>query len=829
MTIQNQGQTELRIATGRSCKEIQWKNKKITWAELVNKLAETTYTAETVAEYKAMNKDDQTRIKDIGGFVGGSLKEGRRKNGFVTSRSIVTLDADFAKPGLWEDIEAQTDYAMAVYSTHKHTPEHPRYRLVIPLSRDVSADEYEAIARKLADDIGMDFFDDTTYEPARMMFWPSTSKDGKYFFKVIDEKIINPDEVLATYDDWKDASYWPESSRCTSQRKKTADKQGDPLSKDGIVGAFCRTYDIHQAIATFLPEVYERCNDPNRYTYAGGSTAAGLVIYDNKFAYSNHGTDPISGQLCNAFDLVRIHKYHELDEEAKPGTPINKTPSWKAMMELATQDPEVKATLALEKINTAAAEFGPVDYTETDESQDQCNSSATEPQQMRKTSASDPQQKKAPHWTEKLTITKGGAFASSIDNMILIIKNDPNLKGLGRHNLFSDKVHAEPGLPWPRTGEYWTDIDDAGLRHYMEHVYGIEGRQKLQDASSIAFEDRAFHPVRDYLSRLKWDGQKRVENVLIDYLGSPDNAYTKELTKKTLTAAVKRIYEPGCKFDYMLTLVGEQGIGKSMLWNVLGGEWFSDSLSDVRGKEAFEALDGVWIMEMGELSALRKGDREAVKIFITKQTDTYRKAYARNVSVNKRQCIFIGTTNDKEFLNDATGGRRFWIVDTNAEEATKTVWDDLTKYERDQIWAEAVELYQAGENINSLSVGVLDHARQMQASHSENSSMMGIIEGFLQIEIPENWNEKTIAERSQWIQASEEFRTGENIKLVKREKICALEVWCEALGKNKADMTNRQAKEINECIDHLGGWKRSEAPQKYGPYGSQRGFMKEEY
>lgn len=825
MILQNQGQAELSIATGRSCKELQWKNKKITWQELVNKLESTVYTHETVAEYKAMGKDDQTKIKDIGGFVGGSLKEGRRKNGYVSARSIVTLDADFAKPGLWEDIEIQTEYAMAVYSTHKHTPTAPRYRLVIPLTRPVSPEEYEAVSRKLADDIGMDFFDDTTYEPARMMFWPSTSKDGKYFFKVLDQPMLNPDDVLATYQDWKDASYWPESSRCTAQRKKTADKQGDPLAKDGIVGAFCRTYDIHEAIATFLADRYEKCTDPNRYTYAGGSTAAGLVVYDNKFAYSNHGTDPISGQLCNSFDLVRIHKFHDLDIEAKDNTPVNKLPSWKAMMELATQDPEVKVTLGLEKINSAALDFK---STEPEDSQDQCNSTATAVQPQRKSKKAKTDEDKDSSWLAKLKVTKGGAYECTIDNMLLIIKNDPNLRGLGRHNLFSDKlIVTNKELPWPRTGEYWTDTDDAGLRHYMETVYGIEGRQKLQDASLIAFEDQAYHPVRDYLKSLKWDGTVRAENLLIDYLGSADTEYTKELTRKTLAAAVKRIFEPGCKFDYMLTLVGEQGIGKSMLWNVLGGEWFSDSLSDVRGKEAFEALDGVWIMEMGELSAMRKGDREAVKIFITKQVDTYRKAYARNISVNKRQCIFIGTTNDKEFLNDATGGRRFWIVDTNAYLAKKTVWDDLTKNERDQIWAEAVELYRNGENINSLSEATLEEARKMQASHSENSSLVGIIDKYLEIKIPADWTEKTLAERVQWIQASDEFRAQEDVELYTRERICALEVWCEALGKNKADMTNKQAKEINECIDHLGGWERLDTPQRYGPYGSQRGFTRE--
>lgn len=796
--LNNRPDLMLAIAVGASCQTLKWKNKEISWQALVDKLTTAYHTYETVDQYKAMSRDDQSKIKDVGGFVGGELKEGKRKNGYVLSRSIVTLDVDFATPQLWKEIEETTDYAMAMYSTHKHTPGKPRYRLVIPLSRKVDAEEYEAIARKLADDIGMDYFDDTTYEPTRLMFWPSTPKDGEFLSKVIDAPILNPDAVLERYTNWRDTSYWPESSRCVGLRKKSADKQGDPLMKDGIVGAFCRTYTIEQAIDTFIPEAYSKAKD-NRYTYNGGSTAAGLVIYDNKFAYSNHGTDPISGQLCNAFDLVRIHLFHELDTDCKPDTPINKKPSWIKMVELATLDPNTKITLGTDRIASAKAEFEATgaEIKEGDTK-----------------------------WLSKLQVTKSGKYESSIDNMMLILENDPNLRGLGGRNLFSDKNIVTEELPWPRNTEYWSDLDDAGLRHYLETTYGIEGRQKLQDATTIAFEKRAYHPVRNYLNSLKWDGTSRCERLLVEYLGAPDTAYTHELTRKTLVAAVKRIFEPGCKFDYMLTLIGEQGIGKSLLFNVLAGEWFSDSLSDVRGKEAFEALDGVWIMEMAELSALRKSDREAVKNFITKQTDTYRKAYARNVSVNKRQCIFIGTTNDYEFLNDATGGRRFWVMETNPEMATKTVWDDLTAEIRDQIWAEAMEYYKLGENINYLPNEILVEARLAQKNHSENNALAGLVENFLEIELPIDWNIRTVAERYSWVNASEEFRAADDTKTMKRDTVCAIEIWCEMMGKNASDITNQQAKAINECLAKLPGWERVQTPRSYGPYGSQRGFKR---
>lgn len=799
--IKNSPELVLDIAVARTRFDKEWKNTTITWEQLVNKLSKTHRTHETVQQYSQMKKDEQDQIKDVGGFVGGTLKEGKRKNGYVNTRSIVTLDVDFATPELWDEIEMLASYAMVVYSTHKHTSKKPRYRLIIPLASKVGPEAYEAIARKLADNIGMDYFDDTTYQPTRLMYWPSTSKDGDYFYKFIDAPVLDPQSVLDEYEDWKDASYWPESSRAVQTRKKTADKQGDPLAKDGLIGAFCRTYDIHEAIAEFLSDKYTECASPDRYTYTGGSTSAGLVVYEDKFAYSNHGTDPISGQLCNAFDLVRIHLFHELDLEAKDETPVNKLPSWTKMMELIQNDKNVKITIGSEKLEQAKEEFGGLDDLE------------------------EPTEQKDHKWLMDLTTTKQGEYEETINNMLIILKNDPNLKGIGARNLFSDRNEVHRKLPWNRNGDYWTDIDDAGLRNYMEKIYNLQGRQKLTDALALVFEERAYHPVKVYLDKLKWDGKPRLETLFVEYLGAENNPYIRAITRKTLVAAVSRIYHPGCKFDYMLTIIGKQGIGKSLIVKKLGMQWFSDTVTDIKGKEAYEALDGVWIMEMGELAALKKAEREAIKGYISKQEDTYRKAFARNVTVNKRQCIFVGTTNDTEFLNDSTGGRRFWIVETDASKRTKTVWDDLTQSEVDQVWAEALYYYHKGENIMAMDKHIADQAQAVQERHSQHNSMIGIIEELLNTPISSDWNEKSILERRQWLQANADFQEAKNdVSQVKRTRICALEVWCEALGRDVSQMTNVQARQINEAIESIKGWKRDKTPRKYGAYGSQRGF-----
>jgi len=246
----------IAIATGKSRKETHWKNKNILWSELVDKLSNTTRTPETYAEYKKMAKTEKDRIKDVGGFVGGGLKNGRRKAENVQNRTLLTLDLDYVSGDIWSSIELLWDFSVSMYSTHTHAVDNQRLRLVIPLSRPVLPDEYQAISRMVASDLGIDQFDDTTYEPSRLMYWPSTSSDGDYIFKIQDEPWLNPDEILARYTfGWKDVSYWPESSRARAKLNNAIKKQEDPLEKKGIIGAFCRTYTITEAIAEFLNDI----------------------------------------------------------------------------------------------------------------------------------------------------------------------------------------------------------------------------------------------------------------------------------------------------------------------------------------------------------------------------------------------------------------------------------------------------------------------------------------------------------------------------------------------------------------------------------------------
>ena len=333
------------ISVGSSKHSTHWVPKEVTWEQLCKKLQTPVITEETVSEYAAMSKEQRGDIKDVGGYVGGRIEGGNRKAGSITDRQLVCLDADYGDLSLWDTWDLMVGKACLMHTSHSHTPETPRLRFVIPLSRAVSAAEYEPIARRLAEYLDINAFDDTTYEASRLMFWASCSKDAEYICKVYpSDEYVDPDEILATYEDWTDMRSWPTSARQTTVITRMGVVQGDPLTKPGVIGAFNRAYSITEAIERFIPEVYTPAGD-GRWTYTGGSTTGGAVTYDNDtFIYSHHDTDPISKRLCNAFDMVRIHLYGKNDEGSDAS--IGDLPSMSDMKALCQNDEKVQKELA---------------------------------------------------------------------------------------------------------------------------------------------------------------------------------------------------------------------------------------------------------------------------------------------------------------------------------------------------------------------------------------------------------------------------------------------------------------------------------------------------
>jgi putative DNA primase/helicase len=795
------GSIDLAVAKRRT--EKRWRNTKITWSALVTKLASTHRTHETLRDYLKATKERQDQIKDIGGFVGGYLKNGHRKNGNVRHRQLITLDIDLASPEFWSDLQLAYEHAALVYSTHKHQPESPRLRLLMPLDRPVSAEEYEAISRRIAGNLGIDQFDHTTFQPARLMYWPSTSKDGEYLYEHQDGPWLKADEILASYVDWTDSSEWPVGTSESEHVRRGIRRAGDPLEKPGIVGAFCRTYSIATAIVEYLGDRYDATDQDDRYTYRHGSTAAGLVIYDDKYAYSHHGTDPTSGKLCNAFDLVRLHLYGEQDDETSEEVPVNKRPSYKAMATLATQDANVRRQMGQERLERAKDDFGSDPEGDVVE---------------RGTSAEETS------WLEHLDMDDRGNYRRTLENIITILENDPKLKGRIVHNAFTDKDLVIGQLPWrkvQRDTRYFTDIDIIGTCHYLEKVYGIDHKAKTTDALEAVLYRHRYHPVRDYLQGLEWDGQLRIERLLVDYLGAEDHPYVHAATRKTLVAAVARIMNPGVKFDYVLTLVGCQGAGKSTILRKLGREWYCENLTTVQGKDASEQLRGVWIMEMGELAGLKKAEVEIIKNFISRQEDSYRPAYGIKKETYPRQCVFIGTTNNNDFLRDPTGNRRFWPVALDGASAIYDVHRDLDQAVVDQLWAEAVTLYDSGEALY-LDEELEAYARQVQEEHSERDARFEVVQKYLEMPLPENWEDLGIYERRAYLAGDELQPVGH----MSRDHVTIAEIWCEALGKQIGDMTTHNTKPLHDIMRKMPGWNYQNSKKRIKVYGCHRYYQK---
>lgn len=781
---------KIAIATSRFDKQLQ--NTEMTWDAFCARVGTTIRTAETAAEYPQLKKEQQAAIKDVGGFVAGHLDAGRRKKGCVLSRSMIVLDMDDGVPGFWEKLVRPHNYTCCAYSTHKHTPAQPRIRLVIPLRREISEAEYPVVARMVAQDIGSELFDDTTYEPQRLMYWPSTSADAPFFFEQHDGALLDPDLYLSRTANQPDAPTSPRSSLSADALYRAAAQAADPLTRPGLIGAFNRAYPVAAAIAAFLPDIYAPAGTSSRYDYLPANSSAGIVIYEGRFAYSHHATDPACGQLMHAFDLIRCHRFGHLDDQLSSDTPLTKRPSYQAMSATAAKDDQVKRLLVQERQARADRDLA---------------------------AAGDD-----PEWQQKLEYeARSTALKNNLRNLTLILQNDPNLKALV-FNLQLDGMEIKGDVPWRHPSKYWRDADDAQLVSYVDSHYGTFSQRNYQIAVTKVTDDRSYHPIREYLETLPpWDQVFRLDTLLIDYLGAEDNAYVRAVTRKTLCAAISRVQNPGCKFDSMLVLSGPQGIGKSTLIARLAGEWFSDSLNlnDTKDKTAAEKLQGYWILEIGELAGLRKTEIETLRSFLSRQNDIYRAAFGKRATPHLRQCIFFGTTNaESGYLRDTTGNRRFWPVKTPGG-GSRHSWA-LADADVKQIWAESLVAVNAGETLY-LDAAMDQLAKVEQREALESDERGGLVRDYLETLLPEDWPTMDLFER-------QNFLSGTAIGGIKRvgqtprKSVCNMEIWCECFGKERANLKRFDSTDLNAILSKL-GWQRLPDKIRTPLYGPQYIFV----
>lgn len=807
---------KLVIAIGPSVHSKKFVNTELSWDELTDQFRKSKGIDQTHEAYMHLGLADQAALKDITCYVGGGLgkSNGPHTKENVLWRDLVILDADHA------DLDAVSDWVLSftgaycIYSTLKHTPKAPRLRIVIPLSRRVTPDEWCAISRMLARDIGMEMIDPASFKVSQPMYMPEHCADVQPFFDAQNGDFIDADIILQRYPaGWERQEDWPVSAREEDTILKSVKKVADPLTKDGLIGAFNRTYTISEAIEKFIPDVYKRVAD-NRYTYTGGTTAGGAVVYeDDHILYSNHATDPAGGHAQNAYDLVRIHKFGGMD------LPGSSKASVKAMDDFISTDAETLKTAHIERYRQGVQDFdgtagAPAEASEGPKTEDNEGADGTADLD----------------WVANLKTNKNGDPAPTIDNVHTILVNDTNLQGIGGMNELSQLYTMTGPVPWNkdhREGDCWTDADEAGLRWYVEKVYHIQGKQLISDALTQVQSERAFHPVRDYLRSLVWDGTPRLDTLLVDYLGAEDTPYVRAVTRKQFVAAVYRVMDPGHKFDQMLTLVGPQGIGKSTLISKMGGTWYTDTVNSISGKDGYDAIQGAWIVEMSELASLRKAEVEAVKQFISKCVDTYRRAYAKNTIAYPRQCVFFGSTNDDELLRDQTGNRRFWVVETGVQPHEKYAWN-MDRTEVDQLWAEAVQRWKDHESL-FLDADRLVDAEALQESHMQSDARLGMIQQYLDILLPADWNDRNVENRRDYInQALVNPMPGASVK---RERVCSAEILCELFGKDRGDIKRTDTLEINGLLNLLPEWiryKKANGYMKFRIYGTQKAFIRKE-
>ena len=787
----------LTISTGRNRDALIWKPAATTWAALVERLRVPLVGTESHAAYIRMGKPQQDTLKDVGGFLGGTLRRGRRKINEVTGRDLVTLDLDAIPAGGTEGVLFDVDLldcAACVYSTRKHDAEHPRLRVILPVSRTLTGEEYEPAARRVAGKLGIEKADPTCFRPNQMMYWPNVSADSEYIYEVYDKPLLDPDALLGEYDDWRDARQWPQLPGAKAETKPKGARQQDPTQKEGIVGAFCRCYSITRAMAELLPGVYTPTDDPDRFTYAQGSTSGGAIVYEDKWLYSHHATDPCSGIEVNAWDLVRLHKFGDRDGEAREGTPVNRLPSYAAMKALALEQADVRLMLA-ESRASPAEDFGTPIEGETD-------------------------------WRAELKVNANGAYLRNAYNIQLILHRDPALAGKLSYNTFRYAISVDAPLPWntvDRTPRDFTDADDAGLRNYFDLRYGIEARGKIGDVLTQTANEHRADDVRDYLDGLEWDGVERVDTLLIKYLKADDTPYTRAVTRKTLVAAVARAMEPGCKFDSVLTLVGAQGSGKSMFADIMGGRWYNDSLQSFNNKDAMEMLRGSWIVEIPEVDRFStKFDSATVKQFITRRDDIFRESYGHRTAAHPRRCVFIATTNTPDFLTDMTGNRRWWIVPCWAKGRNLGADLEQLRKDRDQVWAEAKALWQLGEDL-TLDWNLAQAATAYQDNAQQADNWRGIIAEWLERPLPADWAHMDLSDRRAWWEMS--TPEGGTAGLVPRETVCVAEIWCECFRKDKSDLGPLQSRRIGNILRALGEWEMV-GVRPTGAYGGQKIFRR---
>ena len=833
-TFKNRYATEGAL-TERTFEEIYWGFK--------NKVKRTR---ERYSEYINADKQTQLQIKDVGGFIGGETEGNKRINGIRIKRKLLTLDIDTKLPNIFQYLERNVWFYCLVHTTHKHNPDENRFRVVAPLSREVNEDEYEALGRRIAYKIEnskyetlQGLFDETTFQPHRLMFFPSVAADGEYICELLnldpfedEQPIIDVDKVLEEYLDKNDIMEWFKPEKVNEEQIGRANVQSkNPLKAKGMVGAFNRTYSVSQAIEKFLPHIYKKERN-NRYTFLGGdSHGGGMTLNEDTIFYSHHGTDPANMYYRSAFDLVRIHMFGSFDKGFTPEKIVekdilDKTDSFLKMVEFCRGIPEVVAhsdtNIAIQQRLEQQEKYIEETFVET-----------VDAEIVEEKPAED----------SKAWIAQLDGIKSNLGKLDIIFSHDETVGKLFYFDTFRDNICFIRKPYWQKEwidGVALQDKDMAHIRVHLDKVYGIRGEKMIDDGIIVEADKIQKNKVMEYMESLEWDGKERLETFFPEFFKTVVNPFTKVAFKHWIVGAVARIYRAGAPMDMLLIIKGKQGVGKSLFFKKLAtldfskpaDHLYSDTKIDFdKAKDSYEQLEGIWIYEWKELAGMNMSEQESIKAFVDKTEDKFRRSYGRRNVEIKRRVAFGGSTNDKTPLRDRTGNRRFLVMESNNEQNECYIKDPalFTQEYKDQLIAEAIHLYKGGFDIFEWTDEELEWWERSNDDNLAENDLLGNVQSYLGMLRPRDWYSMAEFEMLSYIDGYD-FEKGRHTNslydkafLVKPDRVCAKELWRIALRQRDITINSFHRALLLQALEKC-GWFPTKMQERFGQFGHQLSF-----
>lgn len=772
MSTKTAADLTLDLSVAPSVSSRRWEAATLTWERLVD---------------RAHNPES---VKDCGGYVAGRLKGTARRKGQVEYRSAVTLDADTASETL-PAVVAGLGLRALVHSTYSHTRAHPRYRVIFPImGPGLSEEEYPRVARGLIEALGEAQFDPGSTQPERLMFWPATANPDEYEVVECQGETATAQGLLRDFG----------GLHATPDHKPGPKR--DPKELPGVAGAFNRVYDMARAVAEFHLPYDPVDGEPDRWHYTPAESEGGVIVYPDGYVFSNHASDPAYGRALSMFDLVALHVYGGEDRAA--GVPQSTAPADRPSIQRAMREFAARPEIVTELV---AADFADVDGDEDGA-------------------------RGLPEWVLEFHLhPKTGKPLDDVHNWDLLMRHDPVLRALARNEMDLTTVTRRP-FPW-RTVEAGkddalTNADRAQISAHLQRAYNMPrpAQEQLNGVIDMVAQDNAFHPVVEYLEGLEWDGISRVET----YLPGAQDDYTRRVARLVAVQAVARALDPGVKVDNCLILTGRQGLGKSWLVETMARGW-TCTLGPIEGsglRDTVMAMTRSWVTVADEGFAMKKADAEALKQFVTLTHDVIRLPYAReHVKLPRRQVIW-GTTNDAVFLRAQEGNRRFLIV----EVAEKLDFGKYSDEYVNQVWAEAVHIWKTSRD----KYGLKDNpelflssedeaaAESVRSMATEEDSVGGLIQAYLDTLVPENWADMSPDERISWLRDEEQGIVSGTHPI---DVVCSLEIWEIALQRERGKHSRVDILQITNALKQLPGWfGPMPKPTRLPFYGPQRVFAR---